>query len=108
MLSPIAASAASVLAPLSPAVAGDIYAGHGRASAPSCPDLSSGERRGSTLNIFKPVIVNKTTNIFKPVVINKSVDIGTINKNVVINKNVLVNKVDAIPTAQGVGERSGY
>ncbi len=86
------ASVALTLAPLSPALAGNMGGGHG--STPNCPDMGGhggGHGGGSNINI------NKNINIFKPVNINKNINI---NKNVIINKNIVINKVNAIATAQ--------
>lgn len=92
------ASVALVLAPISPAVAGNHGGGYGGGSTPGCPDMGGhGGGHGSTLNI------NKNINIFKPVVINKNININknlNINKNVVINKNIVINKVNAFAAAE--------
>jgi hypothetical protein len=86
------ASVALMLAPLSPALAGNYGGGHGGGSTPDCPDMGGhGGGHGSSLNI------NKNINIFKPVVINKNINI---NKNVIINKNIVINKVNAFAAAE--------
>ncbi|MEJ0042871.1 MAG: hypothetical protein WDM81_11985 [Rhizomicrobium sp.] len=89
------ASVALTLAPLSPALAGNMGGG-GHGSTPNCPDMGGhggGHGGGSNININ----INKNINIFKPVNINKNINI---NKNVIINKNIVINKVNAIATAQ--------
>jgi hypothetical protein len=98
------ASVALMLAPLSPAIAGNMGGGYGggHGSTPGCPNMGGGGHGGghgggSNLNI------NKNINIFKPVIINKNIDINkniNINKNVIINKNVVINKVNAISSAE--------
>ena len=81
------ASAAVTLAPLSPALAGNMGGGDmGHMPAP-CPP----PQHGSTLNI------NKNINIFKPILINKNINI---NKNILINKNIIINKVNAFSSAE--------
>jgi hypothetical protein len=99
-------SAALTLAPLSPAIAGNMGGGYGNnmghSQQPGCPDMG-GKSHGSSVNIYKPININKNINIFKPVVINKNIDINkniNINKNVVINKNIVINKVNAFSSAE--------
>ncbi|HEY0107868.1 MAG TPA: hypothetical protein VGB91_17425 [Rhizomicrobium sp.] len=90
-------SVALLLAPLSPAVAGNMGGGYGGGhSTPDCPDMG-GHKPPSTINIYKPVNINKNINIFKPVVIDKNINI---NKNVIINKNIVINKVNAFSSAE--------
>ena len=86
------ASVALMLAPLSPAVAGNMGGGGGHGgSTPNCPNMGGGGHGGSNINI------NKNINIFKPVNINKNINI---NKNVIINKNIVINKVNAFSSAE--------
>jgi hypothetical protein len=93
--------AALVFAPLQPALAGGGGGGHGGGGMPGCHDNGGGG--GKTVNVYKPVVVNKNINIFKPIVINKNIDINknvNINKNVIINKNIVINKVSAFASAE--------
>lgn len=91
-------SAALMLAPVSPALAGNMggsYGGDHGGSTPGCPDM--GGNHGSSLNI------NKNINIFKPTIINKNIDINkniNINKNIIINKNIVINKVNVNASAE--------
>ncbi len=107
------ASAALILSPLSPAMAGGGggYGGGmthmGGGSTPDCPNMGGGHGgyggHGSTLNIYKPININKNINIFKPVVVNKNIDINkniNINKNIIVNKNIVINKVNAFSSAE--------
>jgi hypothetical protein len=89
-------SAALMLAPFSPAVAGNMgggYGGHG-GNQPGCPNMP--KPPGNNIN-FKNININKNINIFKPTVINKNINI---NKNVLINKNIVINKVNVDVSAQ--------
>jgi hypothetical protein len=88
------ASAALVLAPLSPAFAGNMGGGHGGGSTPGCHDKPAPPPAPPS---YKNININKNINIFKPVVIDKNINI---NKNVVINKNIVINKVSAIASAE--------
>src|SRR5258707_9156019 len=81
------ASVALMLAPLSPALAGNMGGGGGHGSTPGCPNMGHKTPPPSFKNI----------NIFKPVVIDKNINI---NKNVIINKNIVINKVNAIASAE--------
>ena len=97
-------SAALMLAPLSPAMAGGMGGGHGgyggHGNQPGCPDMP--KPPGNNIN-FKNININKNINIFKPTIINKNIDINkniNINKNVVINKNIVINKVNVNASAE--------
>ena len=97
------ASVAMMLAPLSPAVAGNYGGGYGGGSTPGCPNMGGHGGGGSSINInkniniFKPVVINKNININKNIDINKNLNI---NKNVIINKNIVINKVNAYAAAE--------
>jgi hypothetical protein len=86
-------SASLVLAPLSSASAWTNGGSGGTSHGPNCHDGS--------INIFKPVVINKNINVFKPVVIDKNINIV---KNVNINKNININKVIVISKASAVAE----
>lgn len=103
-------SAALMLAPFSPAIAGNTGGGYGGGhggyggghggNQPGCPDMPN--KPGNNFN-FKNININKNINIFKPTIINKNIDINkniNINKNIVINKNVVINKVSAFSSAE--------
>jgi len=95
-------SAAVTLAPVSPALAGNMGGGYGggQMPPPPCPDNGghgSSININKNINIFKPVVINKNININKNIDINKDINI---NKNVIINKNVVINKVNAFSSAE--------